>query len=524
MTGTAGLLRLALRRDRVWLTTWVLVLLGVTYGSGKAMGSAFPTQSSLDAYARSVGASPAVVAMAGPPLALDTLAGVVVNKVSLTSIVGVVLVASLTVCRHTRAEEESGRTELLLATAVGRRAPSLAALVVALGAVVLVGAGSALALVGADVPAGSAWLFGLSLAGLGAVFASLTLVLAQVLSHPRGVLGASLAVFGVAYVVRAAGDVGENGLVWLSPVGWMQATHPLGVDERWWPLAVPVVVAALLVALSWSLEARRDVGAGLLATRRGPASGSRRLAGPVALALRQQRAALFGWGGGLFLLAAASGSLTKQVGELARDNPTVSASLADAGNGSPADSFLATMLLVQALLAAAFATTSALRLRSEETSGRLEVLLATGLSRTRWLLGSLVVTAGGTVLLLLLQGAGLGLSYALVRSDPAQLTRLTGLALVYAPAALAMGALAVLLVGWLPRAVPVAWAALSLCFVLGWFGGLLHPPYWLESLSPFFQTPAVPVEKATLAPAAIAVVVVLLVVLGASGARRRDLG
>ena len=53
-----------------------------------------------------------------------------------------------------------------------------------------------------------------------------------------------------------------------------------------------------------------------------------------------------------------------------------------------------------ALIAAGFAISSALRPRGEEDAGRVEALLATGLPRRAWLLGHVVVTVGGTVLVL----------------------------------------------------------------------------------------------------------------------------
>ena len=77
------------------------------------------------------------------------------------------------------------------------------------------------------------------------------------------------------------------------------------------------------------------------------------------------------------------------------------------------------MLLVLALLAGAYAVSSALRLTSEETSGRLEPLLATGLSRARWMLGTLTMTVLGSAAVLLAAGLGLGSTYALSTSDPA---------------------------------------------------------------------------------------------------------
>jgi ABC-2 type transport system permease protein len=129
------------------------------------------------------------------------------------------------------------------------------------------------------------------------------------------------------------------------------------------------------------------------------------------------------------------------------------------------------------------------------------------------------------VVVLAAGGLGLGLSYGLVVSDAVQPLRFAGLLLVYAPAVLATAALAVLLLGWRPAWAVVAWAALGVCFVLGWLGGLVHPPRWLQELSPFWHTPAVPVDPVSLAaPSVIALAVVLLVAGGVLGLRRRDIG
>lgn len=521
LDGTGELVRLALRRDRLRLAIWVLGLVGVTWFSAEAMGTTFGTQRSIDTYAASVAASPALVAMTGPPLGLDTLAGIVLNKVGSTALIGTALIAILTVVRHTRSEEEEGRSEMLRATVVGRHAGSAAALWMAVLASLVVGVGTALAVHAAAVPSTSSWLFGMSVAALGVVFAAVALVAAQVFTHARTALGVSLAVLGVSFVVRAAGDVGENGLVWLSPIGWSQATHVLG-GERRWPLLVPLLASVLMVGVATWLADHRDVGAGLVAARSGAPEASRSLSGPVALALRLQRGSLLGWGGGLFVLSAAMGSLSREVAVLAKD-PALSRYLAQNGQGSPTDAFFSTMLLVIALLAAAFSVSSTLRMRGEETSGRLEALLATGLSRTRWMLGSLLVTLAGTVLILLVSGLGFGLSYGLVVSDATAPLRMAGLMAVYIPAAMALAGLAALLVGWLPRAVSLAWAVFAVCFVLGWLGGLIDPPRWLEQLSPFWHTPTVPVEAVTFAaPATITLSVVLLVGAAVLGLRRRD--
>lgn len=526
MTGFEGsttLVRLALRRDRVRIPVWVLALSGITAASASAVSRAYPTQRAIDSYADSLGNSPSAIAMAGPPVALHTYAGVVIYETVFTATVGVALMAVFQVVRHTRAEEEDGRTELLRSARVGRHAGSAAALAVTSLASALVGAGVALAETGGGVPLSAALLFGAGVAALGVVFGAITLCLAQVFTHGRAATGAGLAVLGAAFVLRAAGDVGDNGLVWLSPIGWSQATHPLG-ESRWWPLLVPVLVIGWLLLGSVALAERRDLGAGLVATRTGPAGAAGSLRGSVSLAFVLQRGSILGWSSGVFVMAAASGSLTREVRSLTKDNPQLAEYFRGTG-GSLIDSFFASMLLILALLATGFTVSSVLRLRAEESAGRVEPLMAAGMSRVRWLLGGLSVTLAGTVLVLLVGGLGLGLTYGLVVSDLGQAPRFAALVLVYLPAVLSLAALAVLLLGWLPGAARAVWAVLAFCFVLGWLGGLLNPPAWVQRLSPFSHVPQVPVDALSWQPlATITLAVVLLVLVGVLGLRRRDIG
>ena len=112
--------------------------------------------------------------------------------------------------RHTRAEEESGRDELVRAAAVGRQAPMTAAVVDALLANVALGllrrrsAWSTYPLAVADSIA-----LGVGLTLRGWVFTGIALVAAQLTASTRAMYGIAGAVIGVAYVLRAIGDVGD---------------------------------------------------------------------------------------------------------------------------------------------------------------------------------------------------------------------------------------------------------------------------------------------------------------------------
>ena len=105
------------------------------------------------------------------------------------------------------------------------------------------------------------------------------------------------------------------------------------------------------------------------------------------------------------------------------------------------------------------------------------------------------MTALGSAAVLLAGGVGLGSTYAMSTSDPAQLLRVAGLELVYLPAVLVPAGIAALVHGWRPGWARVAWVVLAVWFVLGYLGGLLNAPDWLVRSSPFSRTPSVPVAS-----------------------------
>src|SRR5690606_22416696 len=122
----------------------------------------------------------------------------------------------------------------------GRHAPTAAALAVVCAANVVVGALSTLGFIAFGYDATGSVALGASFAAVGLVFAGITAVAAQIASSGRATLGASAAVLIVAFTVRAVGDIGDNGLSWLSPIGWGQAVRAFA-DERWWTLALCLV-------------------------------------------------------------------------------------------------------------------------------------------------------------------------------------------------------------------------------------------------------------------------------------------
>lgn len=523
LLGTGPLVRLIVARDRVRLLAWIagLVLLVVT--TAASTKGIYPTQHDLDQIAAAAHDNPVALAFNGPDQALDTMGGQIAFQVGAFGLLMVGLMSVLLVGRATRGEEDSGRLELVRSMPVGRHAPLAAGLFVVIGADVVLGVLTTVSLLLEDQPAHGSIVFGASFTAVGLTFVGITAVTAQVSENPRVTAGTAGAVLGAAYAVRAVGDIGGGTLSWLSPLGWAQKSRPYA-GETWWPLLLCVLVGVGLVWLATALAVRRDFGAGMVAPQPGPAEAAPSLGNPLGLAIRLHRGAVLWWAVSVLALGLVYGSLTASIEDFLGDNPTMEDVIAALGKASLTDSYLATSLLIIALLAAGPALQIVQRLRTEESELRAEVVLATGTSRRTWVGSHLVVALGGSALTLVLGGLGLGLAYTAVGGGLHQIPRLVGAALAYVPAVWLLTGLAVALFGLVPRWTSAGWVALTGCLVIAMFGALLDLPTWVLDLSPFQHTPAAPADALRVLPLAVlAALGAGLTAVGLSAFRARDL-
>lgn len=523
LVGTGALVRLVVRRDRVRLLAWVaaiVALVAVTAASTKGL---YPTQRDLDLAAAAVRDNPAALAFNGPDQALDTIGGQIAYQVGAFGLVVVGLMSLLLVGRLTRTEEDSGRLELVRSMPVGRDAPLAAALVVVGGAQLLTAAGASASLVALDQEVHGSVVFGLGFLGVGWVWMGLTALTAQVAENPRVATGVAGGALGVAYVVRAAGDMSGGGLSWLSPIGWAQKARPFA-GETWWPLVLLLAVAAALVAAAVVVAERRDFGAGLVPPRPGPARAAPGLRSPLALAVRLHRTAIAWWALATALLGLVYGSLAESIEDFIGDNEAIADILASLEGVSLVDSYLSTSLLITALLAVGPALQVAGRMRAEEADLRVEPLLATQLSRPRWMGAHVALALGGAALALALGGLGLGVGHAAVGGGTGQVAELTVGALVYLPAVLLLAGLPVLLFGVAPRWTVGGWLGLAVAFVIAMFGELLELPQLVMDVSPMQHVPPVPASGVRVPPLAVlAALAATTIAAGFVAFRRRDL-
>jgi ABC-2 type transport system permease protein len=539
--GTGTLLRFFLRRDKVRIAVWAASMGAMYLYCMTALADVFGDTASQQARA-SLMRTPASIFMAGPGYGLDhyTLGPTMANELLLWFCIAVGIMSILQLVRHTRAEEESGRAELVRAADVGRHAGTLAALGTVFVANVVIAVVSFAALQVGSLPQVDNLAYVTSVALTGMVFAGVAAVTAQVTEHARTASGIAVAVVIASVFVRAAGDmraVGGSLLSFFSPIGWAQQMR-IYVDLRWWPMALSVASILVLLGISAWVATRRDFGAGVMTVKPGRADAHASLASPVALAWTQQRGSAIAWAVGFAIMFVASGTylggdtLESMVGDLVAQNPIV----ADVLNPQAiAASFGGIMLLMGAVCAMAYGISAVNRARTEESAGRAEVVLAAPVSRWRWIAAQLVPGVVVTALLMVLAAKGLWLGQATTGGTAVSFTQFVGTGLVYIPPILAVVGLAVAIYGWVPKLGAVPWIFVAWGLVAGMFGQAFSMPTWVLATNPllmqhttgqtgFYWLPNVILDGPHnwWGLIILTVLAIALFVLGAAGFRRRN--
>ncbi|UGT92606.1 ABC transporter permease [Mycobacterium ostraviense] len=523
-TGTLGLLRLYLRRDRVVLPLWVFLLsvpLATVYVS--SIEKVYPARQDRAGFVASIAASPAQRALYGQ-VYNDSLGAVGIWKAGMFHTLIAVAVI-LTVIRHTRADEETGRAELIESTAVGRYASLSAALLLSFSASVATGAIGAAGLLTTKVAPSGSLAFGAALAGSGLVFTAVAGVAAQLSPSARVTRGVAFAVLGTVFALRAVGDAGSGALSWFSPLGWSLQVRPYAGD-RWWVLILHLATATALTVVAYRLLAGRDVGAGLIAERGGPATAAPWLGNIFGLAWRLDRGAVLVWTVGLVLYGLLIGSIVHGIGQELGSGTAVRDIVARLGGTSVLEqAFVAVGFTMLGMVAAAFAVSLSLRLHQEELAQRAETLLAGSVSRMRLLSSHLVIALAGPAAAILLSGVVAGLTYGATAGDlGGKLTTAVATAAVQLPGVWLLSAVTIALFGVAPRFTPVAWGVLVGFVALYLLGSLSGFPQWLLDLEPFAHTPRVGGRDFTAEPLLwLLAIDAGLTTLGAMAFQRRDM-
>lgn len=533
--GTWRLVRLILRRDRIKLPIWILIIVGMAASMPAALHETYGTPEARESYAAAIGVS-VVGRMFGGLLDGTSLGAVLMVESFAFIAVLIAVMNTLLVTRHTRQNEEAGRMELIQSARVGRFSSLVAVLIVALVANLVVAVGIALSLDASGYfPSEGNWLYAAAQGAVGLGFMAIAALTVQLFTNARTTNVALAATLGLAYLLRGFGDGFARTVdgrlealwpSWLSPLGWGQAVYPYTRQEVW-VFGLFGIFAVLCVALAFVVMSRRDVGVGIFSDRPGRPRAGRWLGTVPGLAWRLQRGTLIGWTIVMIIFGAIAGSMTGQLETLVNDNPVLEQYVtAIGGEGKLTDAFYGSMIGLAGLTLVAYVVQSLQRLGSEETAGRLEPTLAGGVNKYGWMASHVVISLLGSAWLLAVMGASTGLTAVLTENEPFRLVgEFTLAALAYLPAvAVCWGivAFAFSLKPWLAAAI--GWSVFGVLMGISQVGALLNLPDWVIDISPFEHVPAAPVETITAAPlVTLSSIGLVLVVVGLLAFRRRSI-
>ena len=535
------LVRFMLKRERVISTVWIGIVVILSVLLAPAMESMFPDMASRTQIAM-IYDNPIMVSMMGPIYGADNFtAGAMYSSMMLLWIIITVGIMNIfLVIRHTRADEEKGRAEVVRSLPVGRLANINAVMITAVILNFIMGllTGLGLALVGIEsMNLAGGILYGAVMFSSGLIFAAVTALFCQLSSNASGASGLSFLVLGVFYIIRAAGDINNSEiLACISPLGLAQRAQ-IYIANYWQPVFILLIETVIIFAAAYSLNFIRDLDQGFIAARPGRKEASRNLSSSFGLAFRLLKTPLIIWIIVMFLLGMSYGSVIGDIDSFVSNSPdylriigipeTVLEMMADAEKEKIiVDYFGAFVTTMMTLICIVPLLNTAMRLRKEEREHRAENILSRFVSRTEYLAGYTLLAYIASVLIQLATAAGLYLSAAAATGDanPFTFGGLVRAYMAYLPALWVMIGVAILLVGMFPRASGAIWGYFGFVCFTSFMGGLVNIPEWLLGISPLKHIPQLPLEEMSVMPLVIlTVIAVVLTAVGFIFYRKRDM-
>lgn len=291
--------------------------------------------------------------------------------------------------------------------------------------------------------------------------------------------------------------------VWLSPFGWYQQIHAFH-QNNWWIIILFAVFFAICMKAAFMLNSRRDVGMGMIPMRKGPAAAPASLLSPLGLAWRLQRKLFIVWLLTASFFGAVFGAMIGEFSEKMSGLQRLEQIFGDIFSMS--EIFVMVLMAILGPFIAFYTVQGFLIMVSEESGGLAEPVLATAVTRLKWMLSHLVCFTLGAIVILM--AWGLGGSVSAIVETGIRWSKVLESALIQTPAILVLTGFFILVFGLLPGwSSSLSWTALSISLLAGPFlGSALDLPRWVQNISPFTHIPA-PTESI----AAFPIIVLLLI-------------
>ncbi|MCL1872757.1 MAG: ABC transporter permease [Clostridiales bacterium] len=537
---TGKLVRFMLKREAVISTLWILILVLFSIALAPGINAMFDAEGRAQ-FAASFD-NPVMIAMMGPVYGADnyTEGAMYTGMMLLWIIIAVAIMNIFLVARHTRADEEKGRAEVVRSLPVGRlanlNATMITAVIVNAALGLLMGLGLA-AMGVTNMGFAGSLLFGAVTCAAGLAFAALTALFCQLSSSKSGATGLSFLSLGLFYMMRAAGDMnGSEILSCISPLGLILRAQAY-IENHWWPVFVLLLAGAIISTAAYKLNSLRDLDQGFISARPGKKEASPLLHSNFGLAFRLLRNTLIIWLIVMFVLGASYGSIIGDISIFVGDSPQYLEilgmpaayidTLTDATKEAMVQKyFMSFVTSMMTLICIVPLLIAALKPRSEEKEQHTEHVLARAVPRLKYLSGYTILAYAASILLPCATATGIYISAAALTGDanPFPLGMLLKANLAYLPAMWVMIGITVLLVGLLPKASTAIWWYYGFVFFASFMGEVIGLPEWLLGLAPLKHVSQVLLVDINYTP--LIIMTLIAAVLTATGLifyRKRDL-
>ncbi|MCL1859802.1 MAG: ABC transporter permease [Oscillospiraceae bacterium] len=492
---TGRLVKFMLKRELVISTAWILIIVLFSMGIAPGMAGMFDTEareqfvSNMD--------NPVMIAMMGPVYGADnyTSGAMYTGMMLLWILITVGIMNVFLVSRHTRADEEKGRAEVVRSLPVGRLANLNATMITAFIINVILGLlmGLALAVTGVEsMDLAGSMLYGALNCAVGLVFAAITALFCQLSSNKGGATGLSFLILGVFYMIRAVGDMQQIEILsCISPLGLALRSQAY-IENIWWPVFILLLESIIIAAIAYKLNAVRDLDQGFIPARPGKKEASAFLRSNFGLAFRLLRTSLIVWLIVMFSLGASYGSIIGNIDEFVGGSPEYmqilgfDSAVAEATKENIQMYFLSFVASMMTLVCIVPLINAVMKPKNEEKEHRAEQVLARVVPRFNYIAAYTALAYAASLLLQFLTAVGIYSSAVSIAGDanPFALGTLLKACLSYLPALWVMIGVAVLLVGFIPKAAGAIWGYFGFVFIASFMGEVLGFPEWLLSVSP----------------------------------------
>ncbi|MGD0123691.1 MAG: hypothetical protein ABSC46_14205 [Candidatus Limnocylindrales bacterium] len=509
---------------------------GMSLVMAAGVSSIFPTPASRGEIDKLIGSIPAsMVNLFGKPVGLGTLGGYFTWKYGAIFALGTTLWSILALSGTLAGEASRGSLDFVACSPYGKRRVALEKLaahltMLALALVVLSVAcsgGSVLfgdAALGDTIPLLSAIGFALWVGCLAMFFGGLTFALAPILGRSGS---AGVAALVMVFLWLANGFDALAPIATLSPFHWL-SNHIALVGIYDWPaVAFTAAVGAVLMAVGVEVFVRRDLGVTAGLSMPGLPKQVLGVRGSISRAFGDQLPRALSWGIGLGLMGALIGALVGTMSDQISSDPNLMATFKSIFRGASLDTAGGWLQLYAELLyiAAGFgAATFVSKWGSDETEGRLEMVLATPLARSRWVVAGGIAAILSVVVMTVLFAAGIWLGAA--SGGVASGDALIGSASlgIYSVAIVGVG----VAVGGLWR-TSVAAEVAAMFVVVTYLIDLVIPPLnlpdWIHELALTAHLGQPMIGKWDLVGTVVCLAIAVVgIAIGAIGIRRRDIG